>query len=225
MGSPLSTLGRKRSFISDPRKNEGFYCLGHPWPHRIRISRSPATDFLWCGPLGGGYIVGTAPALVLKAANFAAKVHKGQVSEQDETIPFINHAIGIADILANVGKETDPVLLQASILHDSVEYTDTTIELLRKEFGAMVAHLVAEVTPKEDGGLFEESEAANVSPSAKKLFLADNLWYLTALDQKEGELTPEEESAFSEATKKLQPFFGMSKPIEDKIMALIEKHA
>merc|ERR1712076_100581 len=103
------------------------------------------------GPLGGGYIVGTAPALVLKAANFAAKVHKGQVSEQDETIPFINHAIGIADILANVGKETDPVLLQASILHDSVEYTDTTIELLRKEFGAMVAHLVAEVTPKEDG--------------------------------------------------------------------------
>ena len=62
--------------------------------------------------MGGGYIVGTAPALVLKAANFAAKVHKGQVSEQDETIPFINHAIGIADILANVGKETDPVLLQ-----------------------------------------------------------------------------------------------------------------
>merc|ERR1711917_3128 len=127
------------------------------------------------GPLGGGYIVGTAPALVLKAANFAAKVHKGQVSEQDETIPFINHAIGIADILANVGKETDPVLLQASILHDSVEYTDTTIELLRQEFGAMVAHLVAEVTP-------------------------------------------EEESEFSEATKKLAPFFGMSKPIEDRIM-------
>ena len=113
----------------------------------------------------------------------------------------------------------------------------------------MVAHLVAEVmprqqkspavylkinilpiffvqvTPKEDGGLFEESEASNVSPSAKKLFLADNLWYLTALDQKEGELTPEEESEFSEATKKLAPFFGMSKPIEDKIMALIEKHA
>ena len=82
-----------------------------------------------------------------------------------------------------------------------------------------------QVTPKEDGGLFEESEAANVSPSAKKLFLADNLWYLTALDQKEGELTPEEESEFSEATKKLAPFFGMSKPIEDKIMALIEKHA
>merc|ERR1711872_127124 len=192
MGSPPSTLGMKRSFISEPiKKMKAFATLAILGLIGSASVEARPQIFYGGGPLGGGYIVGTAPALVLKAANFAAKVHKGQVSEQDETIPFINHAIGIADILANVGKETDPVLLQASILHDSVEYTDTTIELLRQEFGAMVAHLVAEVTPKEDGGLFEESEAANVSPSAKKL----------------------------------APFFGMSKPIEDKIMELIEKHA
>ena len=41
--------------------------------------------------------------------------------------------------------ETDPVVLQAALLHDTVEDTDTSPQELRECFGEAVAAVVAEV--------------------------------------------------------------------------------
>ena len=65
---------------------------------------------------------------VIKAADFAAVKHKDQRRKNKSAIPYINHPIGVANILTSEGKVTDPIVLQAALLHDTVEDTDTTIE-------------------------------------------------------------------------------------------------
>merc|ERR1711962_21077 len=119
---------------------------------------------------------------VLKAANYAARKHKDQKSHEDKSIPFINHPLGVANTLTNVGDIYNYEVLQAAILHDIVEYTDATFEDLELGFGKEVANIIREVTPVEDGGTF--TETSRLSTAAKELLLADNLWYLTALDER-----------------------------------------
>src|ERR1044071_7377984 len=92
---------------------------------------------------------------ILKACDFAARKHVSQRRKNADKDPYINHPIGVAWILINEGHVTDPVTLQAALLHDTVEDTDTTIEEIVAEFGTDVGHVVAEVTddkslPKEE---------------------------------------------------------------------------
>ena len=98
---------------------------------------------------------------VVKAANFAAVRHKNQKRKDAAGTPYINHPIGVANILANEGKwqpsliflplyvldietggVTDPIILQAALLHDTVEDTDTTFEELEAHFGKEVTEWV-----------------------------------------------------------------------------------
>jgi hypothetical protein len=55
--------------------------------------------------------------------------------------------------------ETDIVVLQAAILHDTVEDTDTTIEELEQEFGPEVAKVVEECTDEPNVGSFRSKQA------------------------------------------------------------------
>jgi len=66
-------------------------------------------------------------ALLLKAANFAAKKHSKQKRKDPEQTPYINHPLGVAQILSDAGI-TDIHVLRAAILHDTVEDTETTFE-------------------------------------------------------------------------------------------------
>ena len=43
-------------------------------------------------------------AEVIKAADFAAKKHRDQRRKGPDKAPYINHPIGVANILANEGK-------------------------------------------------------------------------------------------------------------------------
>ena len=45
----------------------------------------------------------TSIADLIKAADFAAKKHKNQKRKDPEQTPYINHPIGVANILANEG--------------------------------------------------------------------------------------------------------------------------
>lgn len=50
----------------------------------------------------------------------------------------------MAYILTNEAGITCPIILQAAILHDTVEDTDTTLDEIEQEFGYKVREIVAE---------------------------------------------------------------------------------
>merc|ERR1712110_1259910 len=92
----------------------------------------------------------TSMAEVLKAADFAAKKHRDQRRKGPDKAPYINHPIGVANILANEGGIDDPIVLQAALLHDTVEDTDTSLDEIEEQFGKIVRDVVDEVTDQKD---------------------------------------------------------------------------
>lgn len=109
--------------------------------------------------------------LVTKAADFAARKHRTQRRKDAKQTPYINHPVGtyvgvtattilkhgglgVAHLLTDIAKVSDPVTLAGAYLHDTVEDTDTTFAELEEEFGMEVSELVRECTddkslPKE----------------------------------------------------------------------------
>ena len=85
-------------------------------------------------------------ARLLDAIAFAAQKHRDQRRKDAEASPYINHPIALAALLAQTGEVDDLVVLQAAILHDTIEDTDTTYEELVERFGVEVADVVMEVT-------------------------------------------------------------------------------
>ena len=51
-------------------------------------------------------------ALLLRTINFAAQKHSFQRRKDPESTPYINHPVGVANILANEGGVTDISVLQ-----------------------------------------------------------------------------------------------------------------
>ena len=85
-------------------------------------------------------------AELLKAADFAAKKHRDQRRKDSARTPYINHPIGVANILTEEGHVDDLATLQAALLHDTVEDTDTTFEEIEQIFGKEVRDIVDAVT-------------------------------------------------------------------------------
>src|SRR6478736_10318883 len=84
--------------------------------------------------------------LLLQALEFAAAKHRDQRRKGRGASPYINHPIQVARALADVGGVTDPEILSAAILHDTVEDTQTTPAELEERFGARIRSLVEEMT-------------------------------------------------------------------------------
>jgi guanosine-3',5'-bis(diphosphate) 3'-pyrophosphohydrolase len=117
---------------------------------------------------------------LLSALRFAADKHRTQRRKSAADTPYINHPIEVAETLAVVGGVRDGVLLQAAILHDTVEDTDTTLDELERHFGAAVRKLVGEVTddkskPKQVRKQLQIEHAPALSLQAKQLKLADKI--------------------------------------------------
>lgn len=115
---------------------------------------------------------------IFVALRFAAEKHKHHRRKGGRDIPYINHPIGVATLLATIGGVTDPDVLAAALLHDTVEDTDATLEELERLFGPVIAGLVAEVTDDPDltsaqRKATQEREAPFKSPKAKLIRLAD----------------------------------------------------
>lgn len=75
--------------------------------------------------------------LIVKACNFAAVAHQNQMRKDGKT-PYINHPIGVCNILVELGKVTDANVLVAALLHDTVEDTDVTFQDITAEFGQRI---------------------------------------------------------------------------------------
>ncbi|MFM8446492.1 MAG: HD domain-containing protein, partial [Actinomycetota bacterium] len=81
-------------------------------------------------------------SVVEKAFQRAEVAHDGQ--SRKSGAPYITHPVAVAEILADLG--LDPDTIAAALLHDTVEDTEYSPELLRKEFGDEIANLVDGVT-------------------------------------------------------------------------------
>lgn len=81
-----------------------------------------------------------------------------------------------------------PTALQAALLHDTVEDTDTTPAELEAKFGVTVARIVQEVTddkslPKQERKRLQVEHAPHCSQQAKLVKLADKLYNLRDLNR------------------------------------------
>jgi hypothetical protein len=78
-----------------------------------------------------------------KAYEFAANAHKGQLRKGTK-IPYFSHIITTMNYA--LGLTDDIEILQAAILHDTMEDTDVTFKELESLFGTRVAKLVEQET-------------------------------------------------------------------------------
>lgn len=119
-------------------------------------------------------------ALVLRAAEFAARHHRDQRRKGEGRRPYVNHCIQVAELLTRVADVDDVVLLMGALLHDAVEDTEATEADLRAEFGDAVADLVMEVTddkslPKAERKRLQVASAGKKSGRARLLKIADKI--------------------------------------------------
>tara|TARA_R110000772_G_scaffold4683_6_gene16753 strand:- start:3712 stop:4275 length:564 start_codon:yes stop_codon:yes gene_type:complete len=83
---------------------------------------------------------------IRKALYFAIENHSGQF-RKFSGLPYVHHPIGVAKIVRKHKKSKHiKELIIAALLHDIVEDTDVTIEMVREIFGEMVASIVHELT-------------------------------------------------------------------------------
>ncbi|MFF7592495.1 RelA/SpoT family protein [Kitasatospora purpeofusca] len=94
--------------------------------------------------------------LLGRAYRLAEESHRGQKRKSGE--PYITHPLAVTMILAQLGAGT--TTLVASLLHDTVEDTELTLDQVAEGFGPEVAYLVDGVTKLEkvDFGAAAEAE-------------------------------------------------------------------
>ena len=119
-------------------------------------------------------------ALILKALAFAAHKHRDQRRKDAQASPYINHPIGLANVLRNEGGIRDEAVICAALLHDTVEDTETLPEELQREFGKLICRIVLEVTDdkrlsKQDRKRLQIELAPHLSRRAKLVKLADKI--------------------------------------------------
>jgi GTP pyrophosphokinase len=97
-------------------------------------------------------------ALIERAYAAAEKAHSGQKRKSGE--PYITHPVAVAQILADLGIGAKTVA--AALLHDTVEDTDYTLDLLRRDFGDEIAMLVDGVTKLDKVKYGDSAQAETV---------------------------------------------------------------
>ncbi|MET9594085.1 HD domain-containing protein [Streptomyces sp. NPDC006516] len=136
-----------------------------------------------------------------RAYVLAESSHRGQMRKSGE--PYITHPLAVTLILAELGAET--TTLTASLLHDTVEDTDVTLDQVREEFGDEVCYLVDGVTKLEkvDYGAAAEPEtfrkmlvATGNDVRVMSIKLADRLHNMRTL----GVMRPEKQARIAKVT-------------------------
>jgi len=123
---------------------------------------------------------------LLDALHFAADKHRDQRRKDADASPYINHPIALAHLLATMAGVDDVVVLQAAVLHDTIEDTQTTEAELRARFGDAVTDVVLEVTddkalPKQRRKDLQVEHAPHASARAALVKLADKICNLRDL--------------------------------------------
>jgi RelA/SpoT family (p)ppGpp synthetase len=101
-----------------------------------------------------------------KAYNFAIEAHKNQ--KRISGAPYVVHPVAVADILAEL--KLDSATIITGLLHDTIEDTKITYDIVLKEFGKEVADLVDGVT--KISALEAKAENNSQAENFRKLILA-----------------------------------------------------
>jgi (p)ppGpp synthase/HD superfamily hydrolase len=118
--------------------------------------------------------------IVEKARIFATAAHAAVKQVRKYTgEPYINHPVHVMSIVKTV--EHTEAMLAAALLHDVVEDTGVTIDLIDREFGVEVGSLVewlTDVSTPEDGNRavrkqIDLEHTAQAPPAAQTIKLAD----------------------------------------------------
>ncbi|THA74771.1 bifunctional (p)ppGpp synthetase/guanosine-3',5'-bis(diphosphate) 3'-pyrophosphohydrolase [Streptomyces sp. A0642] len=137
-----------------------------------------------------------------RAYVLAESSHRGQMRKSGE--PYITHPLAVTLILAELGAET--TTLTASLLHDTVEDTEVTLDQVREQFGEEVCYLVDGVTKLEkvDYGAAAEPEtfrkmlvATGDDVRVMSIKLADRLHNMRTL----GVMRPEKQARIAKVTQ------------------------
>lgn len=117
---------------------------------------------------------------LLRALLFAAEKHQSQRRKDSGGTPYINHPVQVAEIICRIGGVADLTTLMGALLHDTVEDTDATEDLIESLFGYNVAALVMEVTddkslPKAERKHYQIAHAEKLSARAALVKLADKI--------------------------------------------------
>ncbi|KOG47744.1 kinase [Streptomyces virginiae] len=141
-------------------------------------------------------------SILRRAYLLAETSHRGQMRKSGE--PYITHPLAVTLILAELGAET--TTLTASLLHDTVEDTDVTLDQVRTEFGDEVCFIVDGVTKVEkiDYGAAAEPEtfrkmlvATGNDVRVMSIKLADRLHNMRTL----GVMRPEKQARIAKVTR------------------------
>ncbi len=121
-----------------------------------------------------------ALASLFSALLFAAEKHSQQHRKDSDATPYINHPIAVAELLIRVGQVVDYSILEAAILHDTLEDTQTTTQEIQDRFGAQVCAIVQELTddkhlPKQERKKKQVEHAPHLSAPAKLIKIADKI--------------------------------------------------
>ena len=110
-------------------------------------------------------------APILRAAQMASVAHAGQYRRSGE--PYVTHPVAVAAIVADLGLDADS--LAAALLHDAVEDTGLTLEVIEEELGPTVATVVDGVT-KLDRLQFDSKEEQQAATIRKMLLAMASDW-------------------------------------------------
>jgi (p)ppGpp synthase/HD superfamily hydrolase len=122
---------------------------------------------------------------VREALEVARAAHAGQVRNDSEGMPYIDHPVAVAELLAEHGY--GETVLSAALLHDVVEESEIEVAEVRERFGEPVAGLVEALTddpkiePYERRKEEQRRQVERAGPDALAIYAADKLTNIGAL--------------------------------------------
>jgi (p)ppGpp synthase/HD superfamily hydrolase len=123
--------------------------------------------------------------LVGDALEMARQAHAGQLRNGSGGLPYIEHPLTVAELLAGLG--CSETVLAAGLLHDVVEESDVGVEEIRLRFGDGVADLVGALTDAEEIESYRRrkdvhrADVAAAGKDALTIYAADKLANIRAL--------------------------------------------
>jgi (p)ppGpp synthase/HD superfamily hydrolase len=123
--------------------------------------------------------------LVRDALGTARRAHAGQIRNGSGGMPYIDHPIAVAELLAENGYGEE--VLAAALMHDVVEESETGIDEIRDDFGDPVAAWVEALTDEEEIEPYRERKdehrrhVEGAGADARAIYAADKLANIRAL--------------------------------------------